>query len=127
MPNHHTLKAWQYGERLAVACSKAAQRFPAYEQERLADQLRRAAYSVPLNIAEGSTRKGTRDYRRFLDAAWASLAEVETALGLARDIGYIQPAEFARLEALATETSKTLFGLRRKVSPAADRPTPPCA
>jgi len=101
---------------------RAAQRFPDFEQERLADQLRRASYRIPLNIAEGSARKGTRDYRKFLDTAWGSLAEVQTALTMARDIGYVRPAEFARLEALATETSKTLFGLLRKVSQTADRP-----
>jgi four helix bundle protein len=122
MPNHHTLKAWQHAERLAVECSKAAQRFPDFEQERLADQLRRASYSIPLNIAEGSARKGSRDYRKFLDTAWGSLAEVQTALSLARDIGYLRAVEFGRLEALATETSKTLFGLLRKVSQAVDRP-----
>ena len=122
MPNHQSLKAWQHAERLAVECAKAAQCFPDFEQERLADQLRRASYSVPLNIAEGSARKGTRDYRRFLDAAWGSLAEVQTALVMARDIGYLRAVEFARLEALATETSKTLFGLLRKVSQAVDRP-----
>jgi len=79
---------------------------------------------VPLNIAEGSTRKGTRDYRKFLDTAWSSLAEVQTALAIARDIGYVEPAVFGRLEALANETSKTLFGLLRKISVAADRPKP---
>jgi len=118
------LKAWQHAERLAVECSKAAQRFPDFEQHALADQLRRASYSVPLNIAEGTTRKGTRDYRRFLDTAWSSLAEVQTALAIARDVGYVQPVEFGRLEALATETSKTLFGLLRKVSQASVRPKP---
>ena len=122
MPIHHTLRAWQFAERLAVECSKAAQRFPDFEQQRLADQLRRASYSVPLNIAEGATKKGTRDYRKYLDIAWGSLAEVQTGLTLARDIGYLQPAEYGRLEALATETSKTLFGLPRKISQAADRP-----
>ncbi len=124
MPNHHSLKAWQHAERLAVECSKVAQRFPDFEQERLADQLRRASYSIPLNIAEGCARKGTRDYRRFLDTAWGSLAEVQTALVMARDIGYLRAAEFGRLEALATETSKTLFGLLRKVSLTVDRPKP---
>ena len=122
MPNHHTLKAWQHAERLAVECSKVAQGFPDFEQQRLADQLRRACYSIPLNIAEGSARKGTRDYRKFLDTAWGSLAEVQTALSMARDIGYLRAAEFGRLEALATEISKTLFGLLRKISQAADRP-----
>jgi four helix bundle protein len=124
MPTHHTLKAWQHAERLAVECARAAQRFPDYEQHALADQLRRASYSVPLNIAEGSTRKGTREYRKFLDTAWSSLAEVQTALAIARDVGYVEPAAFGRLEALASETSKTLFGLLRKVSQAADRPKP---
>ena len=79
---------------------------------------------IPLNIAEGSARKGTRDYRKFLDTAWGSLAEVQTALVMARDIGYLRAVEFGRLEALATETSKTLFGLLRKISQAADRPKP---
>ena len=124
MPIHHTLKAWQHAQRLAVECVKAATRFPDYEQGALADQLRRACYRIPLNIAEGTTRKGTRDYRRFLDTAWGSLAEVQTALAIARDVGYLQPAEFGRLEALATETSKTLFGLLRKISQVTDRPRP---
>ena len=124
MPIHHTLKAWQHAQRLAVECVKAASRFPDFEQTALADQLRRASYSIPLNIAEGTTRRGTRDYRRFLDTAWGSLAEVQTALVIARDVGYIQLPEFARLEALATETSKTLFGLLRKISQVSDRPKP---
>src|SRR2546428_6488017 len=122
VPLHHTLRAWQYAERLAVECSKAAQRFPDFEQERLADQLRRASYSVPLNIAEGSTKKGTRDYRRFLDTAWGSLAGVQTALTMAREIRFLRPAEYGPLEAPATETKKTLFCLLRIISQAADRP-----
>jgi len=122
VPNHHTLKAWQHAQRLAVECSKASHRFPDFEQHALADQLRRASYSVPLNIAEGTSRKGTREYRKFLDTAWSSLAEVQTALAIARDIGYVKPAEFGRLEALASETSKTLFGLLRKISQASARP-----
>jgi len=126
MPVHHTLKAWQHAQRLAVECAKAAQGFPDFEQDKgLADQFRRAAYSVPLNIAEGSSRKGMRDYRRFLDAAWGSLAEVETALAIARDVGYLQPVEFGRLEALATETSKTLFGLLRKITELSGKTTKP--
>jgi len=51
VPIHHTLKAWQHAQRLAVECAKAANRFPDVEQTALADQLRRACYSVPLNIA----------------------------------------------------------------------------
>ena len=119
MPLHQKLKAWQHSQRLAVECAKAAGGFPEYEQHNLADQLRRASYSVPLNIAEGSSRRGSREYRKYLDTAWASLAEVQTALEIARDVGYLQLAEYGRLEALAVETSKTLFGLLRKITESA--------
>jgi len=83
--------------------------------------LRRSAYSVPLNIAEGSAKRGSREYRRSLDIARGSLAEVETIIEMARDVGYIQPADYGRLEALATETSKTLYGLLRKIGESAAR------
>jgi four helix bundle protein len=115
MPPYKNLKAWEHSQKLAVACVKAARRFPDYEQDALADQLRRAAYSVPINIAEGSARRGSRDYKRFLDTASASLAEVETILGIASELGYIAPAETKSLEEMTTEASKTLFGLLRKV------------
>lgn len=121
MAFYKTLKAWQHAQRLAVECARAAKNFPDYEQDALADQLRRGAYSVVLNIAEGNARKGSREYRRFLDTANGSLAEVETLLGLARDLEYVEPVVFARLEALASETGKTLFGLLRKVSAHASR------
>lgn len=101
-----------------------AKHFPDYEQDALADQLRRAGYGVALNIAEGSSRRGSREYRKFLDTANSSLAEVETALTIARDLEYIQLAEFGRLEALATETGKTLFGLLRKISASATKQPP---
>src|SRR5947209_15033477 len=125
MAPYKTLKAWQHAERLAIECSRVSKKFPDYEQARLADQLRRASYSVVLNIAEGSSRRGSREYRRFLDTANGSLAEVETALGLALELEYLKPADFGRLEALATETGKTLFGLLRKISASATRSPPP--
>ena len=125
MPLHQKLKAWQHAQRLAVECVKAARRFPEYEQDALADQLRRACYSIPLNIAEGSARRGTREYRRYLDTAWGSLAEVQTALEIARDVGYLELPDFGRLEALAVETSKTLYGLLRKISDATPKDSKP--
>jgi four helix bundle protein len=118
------LKAWQHSQRLAVECARVARGFPDYEQKALADQLRRACYSVPLNIAEGNTRLGAREHRRFLDMARGSLAEVETIIEMARDLEYIRPAEFGKLEALADEAGKTLYGLLRKVSGAVHRPGP---
>lgn len=122
MAPYRTLKAWQHAQRLAIECAKAAKQFPDFEQDALADQLRRASYSVVLNIAEGAARRGSREYRRFLDTANGSLAEVETALGVARDLEYLTPVEFARLEAISTETGKTLFGLLRKITQAVRSP-----
>src|SRR5438094_3369330 len=116
MAHYKTLKAWQHAQRLAIECVKAAQGFPDCEQGALADQLRRACYSVPLNIAEGNTRLGAREYRRYLDTARGSLAEVETIIEMARELGYVRPAEFGRLEALVNETGRTLYGRLRRVS-----------
>jgi len=121
MAHYKTLKAWQHAQRLAIECVRASRGFPDCEQAALADQLRRACYSVPLNIAEGNTRQGSREYRRFLDTARGSLAEVETIIEMARELGYMQPADFGRLEALVNETGKTLYGLLRKISGAAAR------
>jgi four helix bundle protein len=121
MARYKTLKAWQHAQRLAIECSRTARNFPDYEQGALADQLRRACYSVPLNIAEGNTRHGSRECRRYLDTARSSLAEVETIIEIAKELEYIRPAEFGRLEALADETGKTLFGLLRKISGLAAR------
>jgi len=121
MPPYKDLKAWEHARRLAIECAKAARRFPDYEQDGLADQLRRAGYSVPINIAEGSAKKGSRDYKRFLDVAAGSLAEIETILGIANELGYITPADYARIETIATETGKTLYGLLRKIGAAAQK------
>lgn len=116
MSHYRTLKAWQHAQRMAIEGAKAARAFPEYEQAALADQLRRACYSVPLNIAEGCTRQGSREYRRYLDTARSSLAEVETIIEIARELGYFEPAQFGRLEALVKEAGKTLYGLLRKTS-----------
>lgn len=118
MAHFRTLKAWQHAQRLAIESARAALRFPDYEQVALADQLRRACYGVPLNIAHGNTRHGVREGRRYLDAARSSLAEVETIIDIAKELEYVSPAEFGRLEALANETGKMLFGLVRKISQA---------
>ena len=123
MGSHRTLKAWQHSKILAVECARAARGFPPEEQGALADQLRRAAYSAALNIAEGCARKGARDYRRFLDTARASLDEVEAILEISKDLAYIPPSTLARLEARRDEAAKTLFGLLRSISKSVGRET----
>ncbi len=81
-----SLKVWQHAQKLAVECGKAVKHFPDADRAILGDQLKRAAISVPLNIAEGSARKGAKEVRRFLDTARGSLAEVQNALELAIEL-----------------------------------------
>lgn len=125
MADFHHLKAWQHAKVLAVECARAAIRFPPEERFGLADQLRRAAYGAALNIAEGSSRRGTREYRRYLDTARASLTEVEAILEIAAELDYLEPTTRARLEARRDEAAKTVFGLLRAVSAKVDRSPPP--
>ena len=119
-----TLKAWQHAQRLAVESSKAARSFPEADRGQLADQLLRAAYSVPLNIAEGTARRGSKEMRRYLHIARGSLAEVQTALEIARENEFVSAQDYERLDAIATETGRTLWGLLKKVSAGTTTPIP---
>jgi four helix bundle protein len=115
MPPYRNLNAWKHAQRLAVECAKLARGFPTYEQEALADELRRSSYRVPISIADGIARKGTRLCRSSFEAARAALAEVETILEIGRDLGYVDASTYRRVESVATETSKTLHGFLRKL------------
>jgi four helix bundle protein len=121
VPDFHHLKAWQHAKQLAIECARAAAMFPPEERFALADQLRRAAYSAALNVAEGSSRRGTRDHRKFLDTARASLSEVAAILEIAADLDYLPSTVRARLEARRDEAAKTVYGLLRAVTAKADR------
>lgn len=120
MSNYKTLKAWQHARILAIECVRAAKKFPPEEQYVLAHQLRKAAYSVVLNIIEGSGKLGPKEARHGFDIASGSLDEVEGILDLAKELEYIPLTVMARLEARRDETGKTLHGLLRSVSRAAD-------
>src|SRR2546427_10093185 len=98
MAHYKTLKAWQHAQRLAIECVRASRGFPDYEQGALADQLRRACYSVPLNIAEGNTRQGSREYRRFLDTARGALGEGGTVFAMGPELGDNRAPEVGGLE-----------------------------
>lgn len=105
------IKAWEHSHRLVVEAYRVTRRFPKDELYGLTSQLRRAAVSVPANIAEGSQRYSLKEYRRFLYMAKASLAEVEYHLYLAEELGYLQNEDAKRLSAISDEAGKTLQGL----------------
>src|SRR3972149_1714604 len=83
------LVAWQKAYALVLTIYKATSAFPRTEQYGMISQMQRSAVSVPANIAEGPERGHRKDYVRFLALARGSLAELETYLLLARDLGYI--------------------------------------
>jgi four helix bundle protein len=91
-------------------------RFPAEERFGLTNQLRRAAVSIPANIAEGRGRETSADFARFLVIARGSLFEVETYIYLARNIGYISEDEVNELIADSSEIARLLNGLIRSVT-----------
>ena len=86
--------------------------FPAIEKFALADQLRRAAVSIPSNIAEGCGRASNRDYAHFLSIARGSLYETMSQLEMAKEFGYLESIDEA--EALAAEISRMLTTLMKK-------------
>src|ERR1700745_93446 len=93
MQHFTNLVVWQRSHALVLDLYRLSAAFPAEERFGLISQLRRAAASVPTNIAEGAKRKSQRDYAPFLNLAEASLAEVESLILLSRDLDYLTPAQ----------------------------------
>ncbi len=75
--------------------------------------------SIALNLAEGITRKGSKEFRRFADMARGSLHEVEAIIDLAQHLGLLQPTDLEELIAARDECARTVYGLLRKLSTAA--------
>ena len=105
------LVAWQKGHGLALAVYKATQSFPSGERFGLVSQMRRAAVSVPANLAEGYTRQHTAEFRQALNVARGSLAELEYYLELSRDLGYTDANSHASLCDQLNEAGRVLNGL----------------
>ena len=109
------LKVWQRSHAAVLEIYRLTLRFPASERYGITSQLRRAAVSVPTNIAEGAKRSSRRDYAHFLNIAEGSLAEIEYLVRLSRDLTYLPAAEAEPLLAELTEIMRMVAGLRRKV------------
>jgi four helix bundle protein len=110
--DYRDLEVWQKAMGLTEACYRLSKNFPRDEVFGLTSQLRRAAVSVPANIAEGRGRRGTREFIRFIDVAYGSLMEVETHLQLADRLGYIGQPTTDDLLAASGEVGRMLNGLR---------------
>ena len=115
MKTHKDLIVWQKSIDFVTEVYKVTSDFPREETYGLTSQLRRAAVSVPSNIAEGAARKSDKEYVRFLFIARASAAEIETQLLIADNLGYRNKRDNQVNEDLLT-ISKMLTALINKIS-----------
>lgn len=113
------LRAWQRAMTLAQDIYQTTSDFPKREIYGLTSQLRRAAVSVPSNIAEGKGRASDRELSQFLNHARGSIYEVQTQLMLAQRVGYLDKEPSTQLLAQAAEVGRLLNGLMRAIRPAA--------
>ena len=105
--DYKELSACQKSYELVLHIYRITRTFPREEVYGLASQIRRAAVSVPSNIAEGYMR-GSREYVQFLKIALGSAAEVETQLSLSKDLGFISEDEFMKIYAIVKEVLRLL-------------------
>jgi four helix bundle protein len=110
-----TLVAWQRSQVLAVQLYRLTASWPISERYGLTAQVRRAAVSVPTNIAEGAGRYGRAEFGRYLDIAMGSLGEVASLLALARDLGFISEENFVSAMEGHDDASRLVALLRRAV------------
>lgn len=109
--NYRDLLVWQKGVVLARDVYRLTRKFPRFERYGLAGQLQRAAVSVPSNIAEGHARQHTKEFRQFLFQSLGSLAEVDTQLSLAGELGHMDPGQAAEVEERTLELRKMIHAL----------------
>src|SRR4051812_4467658 len=114
MGDFRNLRVWQRAHQLTLEVYGETRAFPKEEGYRLTNQLRRAAASVPANIAEGCGRNGDAELARFLTIAKGSASELDYLLLLAHDLGYLKPP---RYEQLAEE----VHGISRMLANFVDR------
>ena len=113
--SYRDLDTWQRAMDLVVTVYKATDIMPSDERFGLTNQIRRAAVSVPSNIAEGQGRSSPNDFLRFLAIARGSLNELETQILMAHRLNYLSEDERDSVLTLSDEVSRLLRGLSRSI------------
>jgi four helix bundle protein len=113
---HKKLKVWQKAIELVTVIYKMTEGFPTKEAFGLVAQMRRAAISVPSNIAEGLTRKTNKDRLHFLNMAQASLSEIDTQVEIAMNLGYLEKETYDGTQSKLVEVQMLLSGLSRSIA-----------
>ena len=115
MKPHKNLIAWQKGMLLVVSIYEITKLLPKDETYGLSSQLRRAAVSVPSNIAEGACDRSDDQFRNFLSIAIGSLNEINTQLEVAYRVGYLIETKHTEIQRLVDECLAVTYGLRRSI------------
>lgn len=116
MRNFKKLLIWQKGFDIAQKCIRLVNTFPKEEKFGISSQITRAAVSIPSNIAEGSSRSSTKDYKRYLEIALGSSFELETQLLIAKAADFGIKNEIETLLMEIDEIQKMGMGFIRKIS-----------
>jgi four helix bundle protein len=114
--SHRDLIVWQKGMDLVVLIYQATAAFPKHELYGLVSQLRRAAASIPANIAEGQGRRSKAEFCQFLGNARGSLLELDTHLELSLRLKYLTPSQHERIHKDVVEVGKLTNGLLRSLA-----------
>lgn len=123
--NYRDLIAWQQAMELVDLIYRLTRALPKEELYGLSNQMRRAAVSVPSNIAEGQGRRSRAEFHRFLAIAHGSVRELETQVMIARRQAYLSPEQESEALALASRTGRLIQGLLNKFSEPQAGPTAP--
>jgi four helix bundle protein len=111
LKNHKDLEVWKQSIDLVSTVYRVTKTFPHEELYGLANQMRRAAVSIPSNIAEGAARNSRKEFSQFLHIALGSLSEVETQSIIAKRLGYLD--DFGDVEEQIQTVRKLILGLIR--------------
>jgi four helix bundle protein len=110
---HRRLDAWNSSVDLVMAIYQITERFPQEERFALISQLRRAATSVPSNIAEGAARQTKKEFANYIHIAQGSHSELDTHLEIARRLNYVPDGDWEKLDGQIQRIDKMLSGLLR--------------
>ena len=122
MQGFRELRVWQQGMEVVHAVYRVTEAFPRHEAFGLTAQMRRAAISIPANIAEGHCREHIREYLNFLSIAQGSVAELETELEIALRLNYVSLDQYHVLSDQISSLARQVRALRASLSPHRNRP-----
>jgi four helix bundle protein len=113
--NYRDLEVWQKAMDLVELCYVCTKSFPSEERYGLTDQIRRAAVSIPSNMAEGQARQHRKEFLQFLSIAQGSLAELETQIQIAERLHYVHGDSVQEVLIKSDQVARMITGLRRSL------------